>query len=214
MPRRYLLRRIALEFFFTSGPPHFLCFEDRDARKRVHQRIVSLDPPQLVKSSKYINSTRNLLDARHPQLVEDWQQWRISNFEYLMRLNTLAGRSYNDLTQYPVMPWVLRDYTSDTLDIENRETWPQTFRDLSKPIGAQEPERAKRFAERFASYEDAGMGSQPFHYGSHYSSAGIVLYYLLRMEPFTTENIKLQGVRSAPLEQPRPFGSPAPGGAA
>ncbi len=28
-----------------------------------------------------------------------------SNFEYLMQLNTLAGRSYNDLSQYPVFPW-------------------------------------------------------------------------------------------------------------
>ncbi|KAL1507045.1 hypothetical protein AB1Y20_007907 [Prymnesium parvum] len=195
MPRRYLLRRIALELFFSNGASHFLCFEDREARRRVHQRIVSLEPPQLDRACKSMNAVKNLLDARHAQLVEDWQSWRISNFEYLMRLNTLAGRSYNDLTQYPVMPWVLRDYTSATLDIDNREAWPRTFRDLSKPIGAQEPERAKKFAERFASYEDAGMGSQPFHYGSHYSSAGIVLYYLLRMEPFTTENIKLQGGR-------------------
>ena len=31
----------------------------------------------------------------------------LSNFEYLMRLNALAGRTYSDLTQYPVLPWVL-----------------------------------------------------------------------------------------------------------
>ena len=37
------------------------------------------------------------------------------------------------------------------------------------------------------------MGSKPFHYGSHYSSAGIVLHYLLRMEPFASEHIELQG---------------------
>lgn len=36
----------------------------------------------------------------------------ISNFQYLMHLNTLAGRSYNDLTQYPVFPWVIADWTS------------------------------------------------------------------------------------------------------
>ena len=34
------------------------------------------------------------------------QAGEISNFQYLMHLNTLAGRSYNDLTQYPVFPWV------------------------------------------------------------------------------------------------------------
>ena len=30
-----------------------------------------------------------------------------------MHLNTLAGRSYNDLMQYPVFPWVLSDYESE-----------------------------------------------------------------------------------------------------
>ena len=30
-----------------------------------------------------------------------------------MHLNTLAGRSYNDLMQYPIFPWVLADYESE-----------------------------------------------------------------------------------------------------
>jgi hypothetical protein len=30
----------------------------------------------------------------------------MSNFEYLMLVNTFAGRTYNDLSQYPVFPWV------------------------------------------------------------------------------------------------------------
>lgn len=37
----------------------------------------------------------------------------MSNFEYLMHLNTLAGRTYNDLMQYPVFPWILADYESE-----------------------------------------------------------------------------------------------------
>ena len=38
------------------------------------------------------------------------------------------------------------------------------------------------------------MGIVPkFYYGTHYSSAAVVLYYLLRLEPFTTEAIELQG---------------------
>ena len=35
-------------------------------------------------------------------VVDDWQRWRISNLDDLLRLNTLAGRTYHDLTQYPV----------------------------------------------------------------------------------------------------------------
>jgi hypothetical protein len=77
-------------------------------------------------------------------LTAEWQQRRISNFEYLMALNRLAGRSRNDVTQYPVFPWVLADYHSSELDLDN----PSTFRDLRKPIGALQPDRLAAFQER------------------------------------------------------------------
>src|SRR3990167_2120414 len=32
-----------------------------------------------------------------------------------------------------------------------------------------------------------------FHYGTHYSSSGSVLFYLIRTEPFTTQFLQLQG---------------------
>ena len=48
------------------------------------------------------------------QLTRSWLDGRLSNFEYLMYLNSLAGRSTNDLTQYPVFPWVIAQYTNDT----------------------------------------------------------------------------------------------------
>lgn len=63
------------------------------------------------------------------RLLKAWQRRRISNFEYLMGLNTLAGRSFNDLCQYPVFPWVLSDYTSEELDLTDEKV----YRDLKKP---------------------------------------------------------------------------------
>lgn len=48
-----------------------------------------------------------------------WVKGEISNFQYLMSMNTIAGRTFNDLTQYPIFPWVLSDYTSDELDLTN-----------------------------------------------------------------------------------------------
>lgn len=62
-----------------------------------------------------------------------------------MYLNTLAGRSYNDLMQYPVFPWILADYDSEDLDLSD----PSTFRDFSRPMGAQSPERLEQFKKRF-----------------------------------------------------------------
>lgn len=61
-----------------------------------------------------------------------------------MHLNTLAGRGYSDLTQYPVFPWVLQDYESDDLDLSN----PKTFRKLDKPMGCQTLEGEEEFKKR------------------------------------------------------------------
>ncbi|KAG2462406.1 WDFY3 protein, partial [Polypterus senegalus] len=74
----------------------------------------------------------------------------LSNFEYIMYLNTSAGRTYNDLMQYPVFPWIIADYDSETLDLSN----PKTFRDLSKPMGAQTEERRAKFIERYNEVEN------------------------------------------------------------
>lgn len=62
-----------------------------------------------------------------------------------MYLNTLAGRSYNDLMQYPVFPWILADYDSEELDLMDSNT----FRDFTKPMGAQSAERLDQFRKRF-----------------------------------------------------------------
>ncbi|KAH0510766.1 Lipopolysaccharide-responsive and beige-like anchor protein [Microtus ochrogaster] len=97
------------------------------------------------------------------------------------------GRGYNDLNQYPVFPWVITNYESEELDL----TLPSNFRDLSKPVGALNPKRAAFFAERFESWEDDQVPK--FHYGTHYSTASFVLAWLLRIEPFTTYFLNLQG---------------------
>lgn len=52
----------------------------------------------------------------------------------------MADRTFNDLTQYPVFPWIISDYSSPTLDLSNSSS----FRDLTKPIGALNPERLTR----------------------------------------------------------------------
>ena len=104
-----------------------------------------------------------------------WQHGIISNYDYLLHLNSQADRSFNDLTQYPVFPWVVADYSSNTLDL-NSET---TFRDLSKPMGALTPSRLASLKTR---REEMGLVPS-YLYGSHYSCPGFILYYLVRKVP-------------------------------
>ncbi|XP_048460451.1 WD repeat and FYVE domain-containing protein 3 [Rhincodon typus] len=121
--------------------------------------------------------------------TQRWERGEISNFQYLMHLNTLAGRSYNDLMQYPVFPWILADYDSEELDLTN----PKTFRNLAKPMGAQTDERLAQYKKRYKDWEDPNGETPAYHYGTHYSSAMIVASYLVRMEPFTQIFLRLQG---------------------
>ncbi|XP_029129254.1 BEACH domain-containing protein C2 isoform X2 [Cajanus cajan] len=183
--RRYLLRRSALELFMVDRSNFFFDFGSSEGRRNAYQAIVHARPPYL--NNIYLATQRPGQLLKRTQLMERWARWEISNFEYLMQLNTLAGRSYNDITQYPVFPWILSDYSSQNLDLSN----PSSYRDLSKPVGALNPDRLKKFQERYTSFDDPVIPK--FHYGSHYSSAGTVLYYLVRVEPFTTLAIKLQG---------------------
>ncbi|XP_038068745.1 protein FAN-like isoform X1 [Patiria miniata] len=162
--RRFLLREVGLEIFCTEGSfksDMFLAFSKPEDRNKLYKNILAQEGVSLKESAQ---ENMTLL----------WQNGVISNFDYLLYLNSQADRSFNDLTQYPVFPWVIADYISEELDLTN----PETFRDLSKPIGALNPQRLERFKER-----KVDMPEPKFLYGSHYSTPGYVLYYLLRVAP-------------------------------
>ena len=131
-----------------------------------------------------------------------WVEGKLSNFDYLMYLNTVASRSYNDLTQYPVFPWIVIDYVSEEIDFNTKDPYEQQkiFRNLSLPIGAQLREKhedlkdrvnAKQMMQRYGRIEPTN--EVEFMYGSHYSAGGHIIDYLVRVEPFTSLQVKLQG---------------------
>lgn len=162
LPRRYLLQKCALEFFFTDNSSAFIAFATSRLRA-VWDAIWAQRPLRLA------DAVKSLKPADHFKawgIQERWRRREISNFDYLMALNMCAGRSFNDLTQYPVFPWVIADYESTSLDLND----PQTFRDLSKPVGALNPKRLAAFRDRMEALR--GGDIKPFLYGSHYSNAG------------------------------------------
>ncbi|XP_059473157.1 neurobeachin-like protein 1 isoform X2 [Neocloeon triangulifer] len=184
--RRYNLRRSALEFFLCDFTNYFINFTSK-TRYKVYSQILRLRPPNLIHSNA--RSPAELLKVS--SLTQRWVGWEISNFDYLMQLNTIAGRTYNDLSQYPVFPWIVADYTSPTLDL----TDPNTFRNLSKPIGVVNPKNEAEVRTKFDNFEDPSGTIAKFHYGTHYSNSAGVLHYLVRVEPFTSLHIELQSGR-------------------
>ncbi|GMI85758.1 SPIRRIG, Beach-Domain Homolog A1 [Hibiscus trionum] len=194
LKRDYQLRPVAIELFSMDGYNDLLVFHKRE-RDEVFKNLVAVNLPRnSLLDTTISGSTKQeiyeggrLFKITAKSFSRRWQNGEISNFQYLMHLNTLAGRGYSDLTQYPVFPWVLANYESENLDLSD----PKTFRKLEKPMGCQTPEGEEEFKTRYESWDDPEVPK--FHYGSHYSSAGIVLFYLLRLPPFSAENQKLQG---------------------
>ncbi|KAM3585663.1 uncharacterized protein V6R79_023778 [Siganus canaliculatus] len=182
--RRYNLRRSALEIFLIDQTNYFLNFK-KEARNKVYNRMLLLRSLNLPGT----RSPQELLKASG--LTQKWVNREISNFDYLMQLNTIAGRTYNNLAQYPVFPWILADYTSEELDLSD----PRVFRDLSKPVAVLNERNAKAVREKYESFEDPTGTIDRFHYGTHYSNAAGVMHYLIRVEPFTSLHIQLQSGR-------------------
>nr|XP_012149911.1 PREDICTED: protein FAN isoform X2 [Megachile rotundata] len=164
--RRFLLRQIGLEIKWLKQPEN-----------KVEHLFISLKSPNdrdVLYTSLLNQSAVSLERVPQDQMTMRWQNGSLSNYDYLLYINSLADRTFHDLTQYPVMPWVIQDYVSCTLDLSDTSI----YRDLSKPIGALEENRLERLKERYLE-----MSEPKFLYGSHYSAPGFVLFYLVRKYP-------------------------------
>ncbi|CAM9129947.1 unnamed protein product, partial [Ectocarpus fasciculatus] len=201
--RRYQLQDKALEITDTKGFSLLFACKSRQECDGLLKKLLETDMSNSMFRIAGLNniqlgvglfSYRRVIAYYVSYVQKLWLKGSMSNFEYLMHLNTAAGRSFQDLTQYPVFPWILSDYTSSELDLNNSNS----FRDLTKPMGAQGEKRAEQYKERFKTMHELLLDQQedatpPFFYGTHYSCAGYVLHYLMRMQPFSGMAINLQG---------------------
>ncbi|WWD18748.1 hypothetical protein CI109_103202 [Kwoniella shandongensis] len=193
--RAFLFRDVALELYFSDKRNFLIVFRDKRERQAVVSKISSKNDhrdaiSRSVIGNFVVDTVAKAMDRSEQQLEalqRKWQSREISNFAYLQLLNQYANRTPNDVTQYPVFPWVLSDYTSDKLDLDAISS----FRDLTHPMGALTPARREAAIERYSATE--GVGEKPFHYGTHYSSSMIVCGFMIRLSPFTEIFLALQG---------------------
>ncbi|OMJ82449.1 hypothetical protein SteCoe_16858 [Stentor coeruleus] len=177
--RRFIHKHTAIEIVLNSGKSFFLNFFEKSHKENAVAKLRNWGI-----SKHFAKSTVGYLE----NLTNEWKKGKITNFEYLMVVNRIAGRSMHDLSQYPVFPWVLCDYSSEELKLDETK---KVFRNMDRPIGAQTKEMRNEAKRKFTMWYESGL--QPFHYGSHYSNSGIVTHFLLRVEPYTTQAKNLQG---------------------
>ena len=125
---RYLYEEVGIQVHLYAGAwPVVLLFETQEKRESVYaflqNRVKFKDPKDDL-----------------PQMQELWSRGELSNFSYLTYLNNISNRTVLDLSQYPVFPWVLRNYHGEDIDLSDS----RNYRDLSKPVGALNPDRLSR----------------------------------------------------------------------
>ncbi|KAL0958994.1 hypothetical protein HGRIS_014308 [Hohenbuehelia grisea] len=201
--KTFLFRDVGLEIYFKDSRSLLIVFLHKERRTFIHQQLSAVAHRTANESmtpgmgSAFLRSpllgkvsARMMSGFRGDELLSaqrKWQAREISNFTYLSIINQISGRTPSDATQYPVFPWVLKDYTSKALDLTN----PDTYRDLTKPMGALTPARREAAESRYTNLQS--VDEKPFHYGTHFSSSMIVCHFLIRMAPFTNMFKTLQG---------------------
>ena len=139
------------------------------------------------KNIKNINSYKVLIDGNilKDEICNDWSKNKVNNYDYLMLLNILAGRSLNDLSQYFIFPWLIKDFNKDILNwLSNK-----IYRDLSLPIHVCGEDK-ERIINKYNLLDD-----EKYHSGTFYSTHSFVCYFLIRLRPFTEVHLEIQGAK-------------------
>jgi hypothetical protein len=162
--QRYKLKDSCVEFEFSNGKNLLLQFDSRADRSAF---LNALKSTQTVANGPSLPSLE--------MVTERWRNCEVSNFDYLMYLNHLSGRSLNDIGQYPIFPWTLCNMTSVSIDL----TDPKNFRDLGTPVAATNKAKLEQSRSRALQMS----ANERFLFGSFYSNPAFVLYFLIRQYP-------------------------------
>ena len=179
--RRFNQSMNGLEIRLKSGYGYLFYFHEKNVEKflAVLNDLAKNNFVTVVKDpyDEYLKSNHTIM----------WIDKQISNWEYLQWLNDIAGRSYSDITQYPVLPWV---FVSDEPEaVISKES---SYRNLEKNMGSFGPEeRIRHFLDKFTSVGEGEIFSD-YHFGTHYSSSAIIFNYLIRLRPFSIGAMTLQ----------------------
>ena len=215
--RRYYYQNSALEIFTTTNKTFYFNFKFEKEREDVINEIVSKlsDPSKIIDDLKEpkdifenvigyenVSITDSVKKGKKIKLskrIDLWKEWKITNYELLMWLNIYGNRSFNDISQYPVFPWVLDNYQDPLKNDHKDSDQKYSLRDMSLPMGMiaidekgeQRKELFKLNYETLKDNQEDGM--KPYFYGSNYSNPIYVCNYLMRIFPFTHIAIELQG---------------------
>lgn len=184
--RNYLHIKEGFEVYLTNHKSYFFFLTEYNRSTVIN--YLSKHRKSLTNCTIFQSSPEKIYQIiQESRIVEGWVNGLISNYNYLVLLNLLAGRSFNDTTQYPVFPWILNEYNKSEIDLNDESI----YRDLSRPINTLGEGKLEKVKMYYESIEDDDEENK-IHNRLFYSNDMSVSILLLRAEPFTTTYLNTQ----------------------
>ena len=167
--RTYFYSWISLEIFMKNGNSYLFNFFNEETNNDILEFLKSKKIKVIRKVSEYY---------KKEDYSKKWKEEKISTFDYLLYLNKLSSRTYNDPNQYLIMPWIFL-----INGINNK-------RNFNIPISVQDEDKQEIFlSSNNNNFEDNDKTPTQ---ANHYSTSAYIYYYLMRINPFTNDMIKFQ----------------------
>ena len=178
--RNFIFFSQAFEVFCNNGKSYFFNLYKETICDNFFSKITEIKNKERFKNYDFEIIDKPFEYFTKKKYTSNWLDKKISTLEYLLKINKFSGRTYNDLSQYLVLPWTLKDY----LNINDKNN----FRNFSLPMAVQEKENLEIVKNNYDLENDVNKS----HFKCHYSNSSYVTIYLYRINPFTNNQIKLQ----------------------
>ena len=139
--RRTLLISQSIEIFTKNGKSYFFNFFKKQEVDKAIKFFNEINEKLIKKNcTKFIFYTdKSQKDLK--SIISSFQRGKISNYEFLLYLNYFSTRTYNDLSQYPVFPWLTLEHDKiedifKSLE-DNTNDYLPYLRDMNYPISMQ-----------------------------------------------------------------------------
>ena len=231
LKRRYYFKKNVLEFFIQNKKSYFFRIDEKKFDEFYNAIIlnnkklrdfdeITIESAKSEEKIGLVNRSNLLYDYNNYQslffskrfsttknLYIKWTKWEISTFSLLNYINIFASRSYHDINQYPVFPWIITDYTNEEIpdlsldsnpELTNASDYVPKIRPFGTPMGMlglndSSKDRRDNYLINFESPDEKNPDENYDRYGSHYSTGLNLTYYLVRVFPFSYIRIEMQG---------------------
>ena len=166
--RTFFFSWISLEIFLKDGKSFYFNLFNEETND---------DLLEFLKQKKLFVIRKISEFFKKEEYSKKWREEKITTFDYLLLLNKFSSRTYNDLNQYPILPWLFL--------VEG----PKDIRNFDIPISVQDQDKKDNFLSKT---ENFMIEENTVCHGNHYSTSAYTLFYLMRANPFTNNMIKFQ----------------------